>query len=76
VALATRIAAPRLLVPRSNKEQSRSVVAAISGPVVAYIVVWAPSIAFFGLDTWPLIINTATNLTFLLVALLQNSDSQ
>jgi hypothetical protein len=44
---------------------------------VLLILVWAPSIAFFGLDTWQLIINTATTIiTFLLVALLQNSQTR
>jgi len=41
------------------------------------IVVWAPSIAFLKLDTWQLVINTATTIiTFLLVALLQNSQTR
>lgn len=41
---------------------------------VALVVVWAPSILVFGnVDTWQLIINTATTIvTFLMVALLQN----
>jgi low affinity Fe/Cu permease len=44
---------------------------------VLLIVIWAPTIAFFGLDTWQLIINTATTIvTFLLVALLQNSQTR
>jgi low affinity Fe/Cu permease len=44
---------------------------------VALIIIWAPSIAFFNLDTWQLIINTATTIiTFLLVALLQNSQTR
>jgi hypothetical protein len=44
---------------------------------VALIIVWAPSIALFDLDTWQLIINTATTIiTFLLVALLQNSQTR
>jgi hypothetical protein len=44
---------------------------------VLLIVVWAPSIGLFNLDTWQLIINTATTIiTFLLVALLQNSQSR
>lgn len=40
------------------------------------IVVWAPSYFLFGnVDTWQLLINTATTIiTFLLVALLQNSQ--
>jgi low affinity Fe/Cu permease len=43
---------------------------------VALIVIWAPSYFAFGsLDTWQLVINTATTIvTFLLVALLQNSQ--
>jgi low affinity Fe/Cu permease len=43
---------------------------------VLLVVVWAPSYFVFGsLDTWQLIINTATTIvTFLLVALLQNSQ--
>lgn len=42
---------------------------------VALVVVWAPSIIAIGdLNTWQLIINTVTTIvTFLLVALLQNS---
>jgi hypothetical protein len=44
---------------------------------VALIVVWAPTIAFLNLDTWQLIINTATTIiTFLMVALLQNSQTR
>jgi len=40
------------------------------------IVIWAPSyLVFRNLDTWQLVINTATTIvTFLLVALLQNSQ--
>jgi low affinity Fe/Cu permease len=43
---------------------------------VLLVVIWAPSIAVIGnLNTWQLIINTATTIvTFLLVALLQNSQ--
>ena len=39
------------------------------------VLVWAPSYFLFGnVDTWQLVINTATTIvTFLLVALLQNS---
>ena len=41
------------------------------------IIVWAPTIAFLPLDTWQLIINTATTIiTFLMVALLQNSQTR
>ncbi len=42
------------------------------------ILVWAPTILFLGsVDTWQLIINTATTIiTFLLVALLQNSQTR
>jgi low affinity Fe/Cu permease len=45
---------------------------------VALIVVWAPSIFVFrSVDTWQLIINTATTIiTFLMVALLQNSQTR
>jgi hypothetical protein len=44
---------------------------------VLLIVVWVPSIAFLSLDTWQLIINTATTIiTFLMVALLQNSQTR
>lgn len=44
---------------------------------VLLIVLWAPSIAWFPLDTWQLIINTATTIvTFLLVALLQNTQTR
>jgi hypothetical protein len=42
------------------------------------IVVWAPSVLVLGsVDTWQLIINTATTIiTFLMVALLQNSQTR
>src|SRR5437660_12099472 len=45
---------------------------------VLLIVVWAPSIFLIGsVDTWQLIINTATTIvTFLMVALLQNSQTR
>jgi hypothetical protein len=44
---------------------------------VALIIIWAPSYFLFPLDTWQLIINTATTIiTFLLVALLQNSQTR
>lgn len=45
---------------------------------VVLILVWAPSILLIrDVDTWQLIINTATTIiTFLLVALLQNSSSR
>lgn len=45
---------------------------------VALVVIWAPSIFVLkDIDTWQLIINTATTIiTFLLVALLQNSQSR
>jgi low affinity Fe/Cu permease len=45
---------------------------------VLLIVVWAPSIlALRDVDTWQLIINTATTIiTFLMVALLQNSQTR
>jgi hypothetical protein len=44
---------------------------------VLMILVWIPTIAFVNFDTWQLLINTATTIvTFLLVALLQNSQSR
>lgn len=45
---------------------------------VALVVVWAPSYFAFGdVDTWQLVINTATTIvTFLLVALLQNAQQR
>jgi low affinity Fe/Cu permease len=45
---------------------------------VAMVIVWAPSYFLFGnIDTWQLVINTATTIiTFLMVALLQNSQTR
>ena len=45
---------------------------------VLLVLLWAPSIFLIGnLDTWQLIINTATTIvTFLLVALLQNTQKR
>jgi low affinity Fe/Cu permease len=45
---------------------------------VLLVLIWAPSIAIIrNVDTWQLIINTATTIvTFLLVALLQNSQTR
>ena len=44
---------------------------------VLLIIVWAPTLAFLKFDTWQLLINTATTIvTFLLVALLQNSQTR
>lgn len=45
---------------------------------VALIVLWVPSLAWIHVvDTWQLIINTATTIiTFLMVALLQNSQTR
>src|SRR3954469_3299344 len=44
---------------------------------VLLILVWAPTVLFLSFDTWQLIINTATTIiTFLLVALLQNSQTR
>ena len=41
------------------------------------IVVWAPTLVFLKFDTWQLLINTATTIiTFLMVALLQNSQTR
>jgi low affinity Fe/Cu permease len=43
---------------------------------IAVVVIWMPTIAIFrSVDTWQLVINTATSvLAFLLIALLQNSE--
>jgi len=45
---------------------------------VLMVLVWAPSLPLFGnVDTWQLVINTATTIvTFLLVALLQNTATR
>lgn len=45
---------------------------------VAMVLIWAPSFFVFqNVDTWQLIINTVTTIvTFLLVALLQNTQSR
>jgi low affinity Fe/Cu permease len=44
---------------------------------VVLLVVWAPTILFLNLDTWQLLINTATTIiTFLMVALLQNTQTR
>lgn len=45
---------------------------------VLLVVLWAPSYFVFGnVDTWQLLINTATTIiTFLMVALLQNSSTR
>lgn len=44
---------------------------------VALIVIWAPTGLVLKVDTWQLVINTATTIiTFLLVALLQNTQER
>jgi low affinity Fe/Cu permease len=45
---------------------------------LALVIIWAPSFFLFSsVDTWQLVINTATTIiTFLLVALLQNTQSR
>lgn len=44
---------------------------------VAIVVIWAPTFLFVNFDTWQLIINTLTTIiTFLLVALLQNTETR
>ena len=44
---------------------------------VVLILVWAPTFAFLKFDTWQLIINTVTTIiTFLMVALLQNTQTR
>ena len=60
---------------RASRVASRSYFFAFC---VLLILVWAPSITVIGnIDTWQLIINTATTIiTFLMVALLQNSQTR
>lgn len=42
---------------------------------VLLVIIWAPTFAFMTIDTWQLVINTITTIiTFLLVALLQNTE--
>ncbi|WP_369830926.1 low affinity iron permease family protein [Mycobacterium sp. NS-7484] len=44
---------------------------------VLIVVIWAPTFVVLDLDTWQLIINTLTTIiTFLLVALLQNTQTR
>jgi len=44
---------------------------------VLLVLIWAPTFTFLKVDTWQLIINTATTIvTFLLVALLQNTQKR
>ena len=44
---------------------------------IVLVLVWAPSFLLFPIDTWQLIINTTTTIiTFLMVALLQNTQSR
>jgi low affinity Fe/Cu permease len=44
---------------------------------VLIVVIWAPTFFLFNVDTWQLIINTLTTIiTFLLVALLQNTSTR
>ncbi|MEV6661410.1 low affinity iron permease family protein [Nocardia fluminea] len=45
---------------------------------LALVLIWAPSVFLFpSIDTWQLVINTATTIvTFLLVALLQNTQAR
>ncbi|RRS02217.1 hypothetical protein EIW28_02080 [Glycomyces terrestris] len=44
---------------------------------ILLVLIWAPSIIWLPMDTWQLIINTTTTIiTFLLVALLQNTESR
>lgn len=44
---------------------------------ILVVLIWAPSIVWLPLDTWQLIINTTTTIiTFLMVALLQNTQSR
>ena len=49
--------------------------AAFFAACVLLVIIWAPTIVWFPIDTWQLIINTATTIiTFLLVALLTNTQ--
>ena len=44
---------------------------------VLLILIWAPTVSFLKFDTWQLIINTVTTIiTFLMVALLQNTQTR
>jgi low affinity Fe/Cu permease len=44
---------------------------------IMLVVIWAPTYVWFTIDTWQLIINTATTIiTFLMVALLQNTQTR
>jgi low affinity Fe/Cu permease len=44
---------------------------------ILLVLIWAPSIIWLPMDTWQLIINTTTTIiTFLMVALLQNTESR
>jgi low affinity Fe/Cu permease len=44
---------------------------------VLLIIVWVPTVAFVQFDTWQLLINTITTIvTFLMVALLQNTQTR
>lgn len=63
------------LASRSNAVVSR---AAFFSFCILLVLLWAPSFLLIGnIDTWQLIINTATTIvTFLLVALLQNTQKR
>lgn len=44
---------------------------------LAIVIIWVPTFVFLPIDTWQLIINTLTTIiTFLLVALLQNTQTR
>jgi low affinity Fe/Cu permease len=44
---------------------------------ILVVLLWAPSIVLLDMDTWQLVINTVTTIiTFLMVALLQNTQSR
>lgn len=44
---------------------------------ILVVLLWAPSIIWLAMDTWQLVINTTTTIiTFLMVALLQNTQSR
>jgi hypothetical protein len=69
-----RLGRGRFPVPRGGSPQPRTAAA----PAALLVVLWAPSYLLLqSVDTWQLIINTVTTIvTFLLVALLQNTQKR
>lgn len=69
--------------PLSRFDRFASVASAVVGRAwffaicVALIVLWAPTFIFMNIDTWQLVVNTITTIiTYLLVALLQNTQAR